>query len=77
MTDRWMTKKDIASAIRAQNIFNSSVRCNTCCKKETGEYHLFRIVVCPECENKRCPKATDHMLECTGSNEPGQEGSIY
>ena len=26
MTDRWMTKKDIASAIQAQNIFNSSVK---------------------------------------------------
>lgn len=51
--------------------------CNTCCKKETGYYHLFRMVLCPKCGNKRCPKATDHMLECTGSNEPGQEGSIY
>lgn len=27
--------------------------------------------VCPECGNKRCPKATLHTLECTGSNEPG------
>ena len=26
MTDRWMTKKDIASAIQAQNIFNSRVK---------------------------------------------------
>lgn len=26
MTNRWMTKKDIASAIRAQNIFNSRVK---------------------------------------------------
>lgn len=30
-----------------------------------------------ECGNKRCPKATDHTLGCTRSNEPGQEGSIY
>jgi Zn finger protein HypA/HybF involved in hydrogenase expression len=51
--------------------------CNTCCKKETGEYHLFRMVLCPECGNKRCPRATNHELKCTGSNEPGQEGSIY
>ena len=48
--------------------------CQTCCKNETG---LFRFAVCPECGNKRCPKATNHMLECTGSNEEGQEGSIY
>jgi hypothetical protein len=27
--------------------------------------------------NKRCPKATDHELDCTGSNEPGQKGSAY
>ena len=26
MTDRWMTKRDIASAIRTQNIFNSRVK---------------------------------------------------
>lgn len=26
MTNLWMTKKDIASAIRAQNIFNSRVK---------------------------------------------------
>jgi hypothetical protein len=26
MINRWMTKKDIASAIRAQNIFNSRVK---------------------------------------------------
>ena len=51
--------------------------CQTCCKNETGEYHLFRMVVCPECGSKRCPRATNHELECSGSNEPGQEGSIY
>lgn len=36
-----------------------------------------RFVVCPECENKRCPHANDHRNACTGSNEPGQEGSAY
>lgn len=35
------------------------------------------MFVCPVCGNKRCPKATDHRLDCTGSNAPGQEGSIY
>lgn len=29
------------------------------------------------CGNKRCPKATDHRLACTNSNEPGQPGSDY
>lgn len=35
------------------------------------------FMVCKSCGCKRCPKATDCSLECTGSNEPGQEGSIY
>jgi hypothetical protein len=36
-----------------------------------------RMILCPTCGNKRCPKATDHEMTCTGSNEPGQEGSVY
>lgn len=36
-----------------------------------------RMIVCPECGNKRCPKASDHTRDCTGSNEEGQIGSIY
>lgn len=36
-----------------------------------------RFVVCPECGNKRCPHANDHRNACTGSNEPGQEGSAH
>ena len=36
-----------------------------------------RFVVCHECGNKRCPHANDHRNACTGSNEPGQEGSAY
>lgn len=35
------------------------------------------MVVCPECGNKRCPRASDHNEGCTGSNEPGQVGSRY
>ncbi|MEB2474782.1 hypothetical protein QMM96_04890 [Citrobacter freundii] len=37
----------------------------------------MRFVVCPDCGNKRCPHANDHRNGCTGSNEPGQEGSAY
>lgn len=35
------------------------------------------MIVCATCGNKRCPHATDHNLECTGSNEAGQPGSRY
>lgn len=37
----------------------------------------MRFVECPDCGNKRCPRANDHRNACTGSNEPGQEGSAY
>jgi len=32
---------------------------------------------CGKCGNKRCPHHTDHLLECTRSNAPGQPGSSY
>lgn len=35
------------------------------------------MIVCSVCGNKRCPHATDHEEECTGSNAPGQPGSSY
>lgn len=37
----------------------------------------MRLVVCPDCGNKRCPRANDHRHACTGSNELGQSGSAY
>ena len=51
--------------------------CHRCCKEQTGYHHMFQMVLCPTCGNKRCPKATDHRLDCTGSNEQNQKGSIY
>jgi len=35
------------------------------------------FIVCPDCGNKRCPKATHHRNACTGSNDAGQTGSRY
>jgi hypothetical protein len=35
------------------------------------------MILCPTCRNKRCPHASNHDLACTGSNEPGQPGSVY
>ena len=48
--------------------------CHTCRPVTFADSHF---VVCPECGNKRCPHANDHRNACTGSNEPGQEGSAY
>ncbi|WP_208457748.1 hypothetical protein, partial [Burkholderia vietnamiensis] len=36
-----------------------------------------QMILCLVCGNKRCPHATDHRHACTGSNEPGQPGSVY
>ncbi len=45
--------------------------------QQQGPMAFRPFIVCSECGNKRCPKATNHEYECTGSNEPGQAGSIY
>jgi hypothetical protein len=49
-----------------------------CCY--TGASPLQRscwMILCRECGNKRCPKATNCIFKCTGSNDPGQPGSRY
>jgi hypothetical protein len=51
--------------------------CCHSCFKASGGVMLDRMIFCPECGNKRCPKASDHSFSCAGSNEPGQIGSIY
>ncbi|ENZ8015388.1 TPA: hypothetical protein ACF3BE_001530 [Klebsiella pneumoniae] len=48
--------------------------CSTCRPVVLND---MRFVVCPDCGNKRCPRANDHRNACTGSNDPGQEGSAY
>lgn len=57
--------------------------CYNCLSQIKDENYLglpvtaYTFIVCPDCGNKRCPKSTDHALQCTNSNEPGQEGSRY
>ena len=48
--------------------------CRTCRPVALGD---MRMVLCPECGNKRCPRARHHDNACTGSNEPGQPGSSW
>lgn len=48
-----------------------------CCTCRPMVLNDMRFVVCPDCGNKRCPRANDHRNACTGSNEPGQEGIAY
>ncbi len=51
--------------------------CCHACFTASGSILLDRMILCPQCGNKRCPKASDHRLDCTSSNDPGQPGSLY
>jgi hypothetical protein len=51
--------------------------CCRLCFNKSGSLLLDRMILCFECGNKRCPKATNHELQCTNSNAPNQAGSIY
>lgn len=55
------------------DIFTEKGRC--ICAACQPDYRLMRV--CATCGNKRCPGAADHRNTCTGSNEPGQPGSMY
>lgn len=50
---------------------------NPACWCLTCDPVTVRMALCPDCGNKRCPKANDHRHACTGSNEPGQKGSAW
>ncbi|WP_340578258.1 DUF551 domain-containing protein [Klebsiella pneumoniae] len=64
----------ICAELSANSSVNSGCWCRTCRPVVLND---MRFVVCPDCGNKRCPRANDHRNSCTGSNEPGQEGSAY
>jgi hypothetical protein len=67
------------SLLAAMNAYSPtfSHHASDCYNCATPWERMQRMFVCPICENKRCPKATDHRLDCTGSNDPGQPGSRY
>lgn len=75
---QWPEPKDGEPRLHIKEAGNSPVIpdcwCHTCRPVTMGD---MRFVVCPECGNKRCPHTNDHNNACTGSNEPGQEGSAY
>lgn len=56
----------------------SDYDCHRCFKVLTGKWpFMSKMIVCPSCGNKWCPRASDQRLPCSGNNEPGQPGSIY
>ncbi|HID3789953.1 TPA: hypothetical protein ACXEY4_000009 [Klebsiella pneumoniae] len=68
------TTSRICAELSANSPANPNCWCRTCRPVVLND---MRFVVCPDCGNKRCPRANDHRNACTGSNEPGQEGSAY
>ena len=55
---------------------NCPIRCwCTTCRPITIKD--MRMVLCPDCGNKRCPRANDHNNACTNSNAVGQKGSSW
>jgi hypothetical protein len=56
---------------------NPACSCHTCRPISLSDPEGMFMRLCPECGNKRCPKATNHIHACTDSNDSGQEGSIY
>jgi hypothetical protein len=76
---------DLGELLAKQNVqmadfFAQDCQCHHCWEewKKGKEGIIIRpFIVCSECGNKRCPKATHHDNACTNSNEPGQAGSIY
>ena len=51
--------------------------CHTCRPVSMTPLENMRMVLCPDCGNKRCPKAMHHDHYCTSSNATGQLGSAY
>ena len=57
--------------------------CLRCSRERTADMDFqLRMLepirfACEICGCKRCPHHSDHRLTCTGSNKPGQPGSVY
>jgi hypothetical protein len=70
----------LANHTPPENGYGPTIPPALCCHKcfaASGKMLLDRMILCPQCGNKRCPKASDHRMDCTGSNELGQLGSVF
>ena len=71
-----IAKQALRTAITEALAQTSSQKCwcGTCVPNSLNN---MRMILCPDCGNKRCPKANDHRNACTNSNDVGQEGSSW
>ncbi len=70
-------RRDAISEMKSLLSGEEKCWCHTCRPIDPKDPESVYMRLCPNCGNKRCPKATDHNNECTDSNDAGQEGSIY
>lgn len=66
-----------AGFLNGQSRDSGSIWCHKCMTIGGIPLSSSRMILCPDCQNKRCPRASDHTLPCTGSNESGQPGSLF
>lgn len=71
------TEDEAQRSVRHELCEPAEVKCGFCkaCHPVVGLHQPMYL--CPKCGNKRCPGAADHRRECSGSNAPGQPGSLY
>lgn len=74
--DRGLNLRAANDAAQRDSTLHASVDCwcETCRPVTLSD---MRMVLCPDCGNKRCPRATNHRNLCTNSNEAGQPGSSW
>lgn len=72
-----------AVGLAGKDLLADACECHACEDKRTAHLSAWgrtlarKFIVCATCGNKRCPRASDHELACTGSNASGQPGSRY
>ena len=60
------------------DLFDGNCPCAACVPADADPYSFIaQVNLCPHCGHKRCPGAARHTNQCSGSNEPGQPGSLY
>lgn len=76
----WLRLEGLGGNTHAQVLAYELVRLTCRCRQcalDRGENIWGQMILCTACGNKRCPHASNHRNDCTGSNDPGQKGSIY
>lgn len=75
--DHAAEKEALADYENEENPAQSGQSLVCCYDHASSIERATQMILCSECGNKRCPKATNHNRDCTDSNNPGQRGSRY